>query len=142
MIFKKHLLTELKALNRHDIIKKIVSVKTTTNCANVKTLGLSPTEYMDLQKILDTYSEGHFDGMQDMFVYCKAPDKPFSFKYLFIRNEYTDRIYSKVTNILANQWGIIDDATARDRMHVWFNEAIYRIIDNPEYEHELFGGGV
>ena len=125
--FKKILKDILKERGLSTISSKIVSVKTEANSARVRTLNLFKSERETLEKILGEFEQGHFDGMQDLYVYSREESKhAVSFKYIFLNNEFAPAIVEQIKTKLREEWDIVDDKTAQEKKACWYDVAVNR----------------
>jgi hypothetical protein len=135
--FKKLILDDLKAQKLHVLVEKIKSIRYDSfaggDSVSVKAVNLTKSQRETLRAILDDYTDGHFDGMYDIYEYKKGDaTKPRTAKYVSLDNEFSDDVRNRVIAILHDQWGITDDTTAREKMNCWFDQAVWRLIQDLE----------
>lgn len=137
--FKKLILDDLKKQGRGDIAVKITSIKhkvysggdSVTVHAN--DLGKEQREY--LETLLDQYQDGHFDSMQDMYVYSKNQNKPRTAKYVSLTHEFTPAVKDKLTAMLKNEYAGLDSDQECKQAHGQYLDAfLFRKLN--EFENE------
>ena len=125
--FKAFLRNELKQRGLSRIATRIKSVTTDNNSVRVMTIDLFRQDRELLQSILDEYTQGSFDGMQDMYIYDSSKEsKEFSFKYAFLNNSFSDDVEEKVKDTLRLKYDVIDDKTSMARLGRWYNAALWQ----------------
>lgn len=141
--FKKIILDDLKKSGLFDIIPKIKSITFDQfaggNSVNVRGENLFKSERETLEKLLSKYQYGHFDGMIDLYEYSnRRSDLPRQAKFVNLRNEFSEVIYKTAKHHLENSMNIIDDKTAQDKWSCWYDQAVWRIIQEIEsFDHIL-----
>lgn len=127
--FKKVLFAELKEKGLERIISHITSVTTERysggSSARVRTRDLFADDREALEKIVDGYQHGSFDGMQDLYTYQKV-EKPLSFKYTFTENEFSEEIRAKMRDKLASEYGVTDDESCYKVFGHWYDRTFHR----------------
>lgn len=129
--FKKIILDDLRKAGKEAIIKKIVSIRYESysggSSVRVCTKNLFKTDREYLDAFLDRYEYGSFDGMTDSYNYDnRRLDVERQAKYVFLENEFSQDIRDKIIATLRDQWGIINDQTARDKRGEWYDTLIWR----------------
>jgi len=127
---KTVILKDLNARGLQTIVRKINSISKSGGSVNVATTNLFASEYSVLQSVLDTYTSGSFDGMQDMYVYDNKPKKEFSVKYLFIRNTWTPDFEDKAKLILKEKYGVTNDETSQTAFRSWFDVSLRKVLNH------------
>lgn len=124
--FKKIILAELKAKGLSRIVSKIKSIRKDVNSVRVRTVDLFKQDRELLQSILDTYTAGRFDGMQDLYVYDRTkPEREFSVKYAFLNNEFSELEQDKIKDILRLKYDVVDDTTAQRAFGRWYDQVVW-----------------
>jgi len=124
--FKKIILAELKAKGLSRIASKIKSIRKDVNSVRVRTVDLFKQDRELLQSILDTYTAGRFDGMQDLYVYDRTkPEREFSVKYAFLNNEFSEIERGKIKDVLRLKYDVVDDTTAQRVFGRWYDQVVW-----------------
>jgi hypothetical protein len=139
--FKKLILDNLKAMNRQDISKKITSITYRSysmgDSVTVYAFDLGREQRETLERLLDEYQDGHFDGMQDMYVYSRTVNKPRTAKYVHLRHEFTPETRAKLTAIIENKYAIpLDDKECFKRFNQWRDAVLWRFMS--EFQESEF----
>lgn len=132
--FKKIILDDMKANGLAELTKKIKSIKYQSysggDSVRVQGMDLLKHEREALEKLLEDYQEGRFDGMQDMYIpKTSTTTKERTAKYVFLDNEWSNEAREEIKSKLKNEWDIVDDKTAQERMGTWYDQAIYRLLN-------------
>lgn len=135
--FKKIILDDLKKQKLHNIAAKIKSIKYKSysggDSVDVDAVNLFKTERETLEKILREYQDGQFDGMNDIYNYdSNKSEKERTAKYVFLHNTFSDDVKAGAVADLKERFGVVDDATAREKMFVWFDQAVWRQLQQLE----------
>lgn len=132
---KKIILDELKSKGLAQIVSKIKSIRKDKNSIRVETLDLFKQDRETLQALLDTYTQGKFDGMQDLYVYDKAkPERAFSVKYAFLNNEFSEVEREKIKTMLRLKYDVMDDQSSQRVFHRWYDQVVWtKLCELGEY---------
>lgn len=123
---KKTILDELKSMGLSRIASKIKSIRKDNNSIRVQTVDLFKQDRENLQALLDSYTQGTFDGMQDLYVYDKTkPEKSFSVKYAFLNNEFSEVEREKIKSMLRLKYDVVDDQTSQRAFGRWYDQMIW-----------------
>lgn len=131
--FKTLIMNELKSLNLDSICTKIKSIRYRSfaggDAVDVEAIDLYKAERETLEKILDKYEYGHFDGMTDSYDYKPKEERgPVSAKYVHLRNDWSEEAKTCARNELEKKWDIVDNHSAQAKMGTWYDTAIHRIL--------------
>jgi len=132
--FKKIILDDLKKQGQHSIVKKIRSITYDTyaggNVVHVGAIDLTKSEREFLEKLLQEYQYGSFDGMTDMYSYDNRDSgKERQAKYVQLRVEYSPKKYASAKEYLKNQWDVTDDKTAQEKASCWYGTMVDRVLN-------------
>jgi hypothetical protein len=135
--FKKIIFDDLKAQGLGHFCDKITSVRYKSysmgNSLNVDSINLFKSDREKLEKFLDAYQYGEFDGMDDSYNYTGNPaNKERQAKYVFLNNRFTDDIKEKVKAELKNKFEVIDDTSAMKKFSCWYDQATWRTLSDME----------
>lgn len=88
-----------------------------------------------LQALLDTYTQGRFDGMQDLYVYDKEkPERAFSVKYAFLNNEFSEAEREKIKSTLRLKYDVTDDPSSQRIFNRWYDQVVWtKLCELGEY---------
>jgi hypothetical protein len=131
--FKKLILDNLKAMNRQDIAKKINSITYRSysmgDSVDVRATDLGKEQRETLEALLNEYQDGHFDGMQDLYVYNRTVNKPRTAKYVHLVHEFTPETKAKLTAMIENKWDIpADDRECFKKFNQWRDAVLWRFM--------------
>lgn len=128
--FKKLILGDLKEANENEIIKKIKSIRYSSfsmgDAVDVESVNLTKTERDTLESILNEYQSGSFNSMEDIYEYRKDSTKLRTAKYVCLRNEFSQDVKDKVKKDLADNFEVIDYASAWKFLGCDYETAVYR----------------
>ena len=135
--FKKIILDDLKKQKLTGIVAKIKSIKYKSysggDSVDVDAVDLLKSERETLEKILREYQDGQFDGMNDIYnCDSERSTKERTAKYVFLHNTFSDAVRDRVKADLKDRFGVTDDATAREKMFVWYDQAVWRELQKLE----------
>ncbi len=132
---KKIILNELKSKGLSRIASKIKSIRKDGNSIRVETVDLFRQDRELLQNVLDTYTQGTFDGMQDLYVYDSSkPKREFSVKYAFLNNEFSDVEREKIKAQLRMKYDVFDDTSSMRVFNRWFDQVVWtKLCELGEY---------
>lgn len=129
--FKKIIFDDLKSQSLGHLIPFITSVKLNKyaggSSLRVCTMDLLKTDREKLKSFIDEYKHGDFDGMTDLYTY-RQTTKERTAKYVFLTNSFSQSTRDEVINYLKNEWNIIDDASAQEKMNCCYDQVVHRIL--------------
>lgn len=88
----------------------------------------------EIEKIVNKYESGTFDGMTDCYNYDYNKTGVTS-KYIFVNRHISDDVWEKTKEKLASMYGIkeIDDENIwQDKLGIWSSVAVHRELVNKE----------
>lgn len=111
-------------------IKARVSSKTYSGgqSVNVFVTDIHPWIKKSIDERLAIYEKGDFNGFEDIYEYKRDGYKGPRVKYLFVRNDMSAEMRSKVEKFLADNWDITDNNTAKEKMNTWYDQAINKVF--------------
>lgn len=132
---KKIILDELKSKGLSRIVSKIKSIRKDKNSIRVEAVDLFKQDRETLQALLDTYTQGSFDGVQDLYVYNKTkPEREFSVKYAFLNNEFSEVEREKIKSMLRLKYDVIDDQSSQRVFNRWYDQVVWtKLCELGEY---------
>jgi len=95
----------------------------------------SPTPEQ-VSHIANKYQEGHFDGMQNMYI--QDPDfEGVGAKYVFVQAD-TSALMERHKEAFLNYWGLsaYDDQEIMAKLHCWKEQALHRFVMEQVVEQE------
>lgn len=72
---------------------------------NVTVTNPTPQQLQDIKIFVNRFESGHFDGMQDMYIYDNDSNLP-QVKYIFVYAEFTDEYKQLALNALCDYFDI------------------------------------
>lgn len=130
--FKKLIFDDIKAQGMARILPYIESVRYETysggSSLRIRTKNMPQTERQWLACLANEYQQGDFDGMTDSYTYRAEGRKPRTARFVFTDNYWSTDIQEKMSAILADQYGVTDDATAMGKMGCWHDQAMHRLL--------------
>lgn len=143
--FKKLILDELKAMGRQDIASKITSITSSVysggSSIDVRAVNLFKAEREVLNALLDTYTDGDFDGMTDSYTY-KETSREHTVKYAFLNNVFSEEIINAVKARLEKEYGITDNKSCFEKKHIWLDQAIHMVCVDLVDDEIVVGGSL
>lgn len=135
--FKKLILDDLKSQGRKDIADKIKSITYDTyaggDAVRVKAYDLGKEQREFLYSLLREYQDGHFDGMQDLYIYDKTNSKARTAKYVQFNHDFTPAVEERLIAKLKDQYaGLDSDAECRAAHNDWLDPFLWRKMNEFE----------
>ena len=100
---------------------------------------LSPSMTEKLKDEFSKYQYGHFDGMTDSYDYDNCDDSIPQTKYLFVNNDFSDKMKNKAIQYLLDNYGVKDDETAQKCFGNWFDIVVRGVLVG-RYDKQAFWG--
>jgi hypothetical protein len=82
----------------------------------------------EIEKLINHFQEGHFDGMIDMYEYSNVKKDIPQTKYLFVSREMSEATKEKIKQQLIKDWGFVEfsDDEVLKKCNCWPQDLIWR----------------
>ena len=96
---------------------------------NVKYTNGVPTR--EVEKLINKYQYGHFDGMTDMYEYSNSVEGMPQTKYLFVSREVSQEFRQSIKEKIAKDFGIKEQSNEQEwfgKFNCWSDQVIWKTV--------------